>query len=888
MGTTQKKAEEAQSYVDELSPGAELLGGQYKIKKFLNAGGFGITYIASNSLERDVVIKECFPSAFCHRSRSIVQVRSRAHTAELKSVVDLFVQEARSLSRMDHPNIVGVHHVFEDNETAYMVLDFVEGRDLLDVLEDPSHGLTADQIKGILRDVLGAVGYIHDQDILHRDISPDNILLDADMRPVLIDFGAAREEATKQSRVLSALRVVKDGYSPQEFYVQGSVQSPSSDLYALGATFYHLIMGETPPNSQARLAAIAAGDDDLYEPLVDRVKGFDRKFLAAIDKSLGILPKDRIQSAQEWLDAMDGSRRKSRVLTKEIPRSSAAAATIAAQQKSSRMVPLLGSVAVIALVAVGALVATGTLEIPGQNAVAQAGNSTPVVAPVAAGQPSKKVEDAVASVEPSVIIAPPRPVAVEAAPKVETPVVTAEVAAPAELKTPVEDTPTETAIADVSIVPEAPAPAEVPQPAETIAAVEFAAPVDLTPSVDVTPSAEIEPEVETTVVAELASPVETSTPIETPTAVETAPAVEAEPTVEPAAAIEFAAPVEITPPVAPAIAAPIEAPVVVELETPVETPAPVSSPVIAEVEAPIETVAPEQDIVTVETAVTPPVAPVKPVQVAEAPVVPAPEPVSDIAPVVSDEIVVAAAQPEVQTPQDVVIVAEEVAPVAVPEPAQILAEVSLDKFVLSPEAQVAPTPTPIPEPSIVTASWTVELPFSNLDDSTKINNVEVIAPAWARRGVEIQAINGIEVSKMSDIAKIVTMSQKPSETGRVPVVFSVLPYGETQTVSQPWQLALVQTTKILNGLEFSARHDGEAWVTKVAAVGGAQTDLKIGDTIVGFVRTSETLTERDSIEKIMTREIEAGTEQYSFAVAREGSIWLASLAYTDPASVPTQ
>jgi len=216
MGTAEKQFEQAESYVDELSPGTQLLQGQYKIKKFLNSGGFGITYLAKNSLDREVVIKECFPSAFCHRSRSIVQVRSRAHEAELKSVVDLFVQEARSLSRLDHPNIVGVHQVFEDNDTAYMVLDFVEGRDLLDVLEDPAHGLTAEQIKGILRDVLSAVQFIHDQDILHRDISPDNILLDEDMRPVLIDFGAAREEATKQSRVLSALRVVKDGYSRRD------------------------------------------------------------------------------------------------------------------------------------------------------------------------------------------------------------------------------------------------------------------------------------------------------------------------------------------------------------------------------------------------------------------------------------------------------------------------------------------------------------------------------------------------------------------------------------------------------------------------------------------------------------------------------------------------
>ncbi|MEM6940264.1 MAG: protein kinase [Pseudomonadota bacterium] len=372
----QKTTEDSEAYLDELAPGTVLLQGQYRIEKFLNAGGFGITYLASDSLERKVVIKECFPSSFCNRSRAIVQPRSRAHTAELRSVVQLFVQEARSLAKLNHPNIVGVHQVFEDNQTAYMVLDFVEGRDLLDTLEDPAHGLTPAQIKGVLQDVLSAVGFIHDQDILHRDISPDNILLDSDLRPVLIDFGAAREEATKKSRVLSAMRVVKDGYSPQEFYVQGSEQTPSSDLYALGATFYHLIVGEIPANSQARLAAIASGDADPYVPLVGRVKGYDTRFLAAIDKALGVLPKDRMQSAEEWLDAMEGNRRKSRVLTQPVPKSSAAAAAQEPERRSA-LVPLLGSVAVVALLAVGGLAVTGNL--PGIGTEAAVDVAVPAV-----------------------------------------------------------------------------------------------------------------------------------------------------------------------------------------------------------------------------------------------------------------------------------------------------------------------------------------------------------------------------------------------------------------------------------------------------------------------------------------------------------------------------
>ena len=137
------------SYPDELRPGTELLHGQYVIEKFLNSGGFGITYLAKDSLDRTVVIKECFPGSFCRRTDTIVCVRSRAHQNEFAGIVKLFVQEAKNLAKLKHPNIVGVHQIFEDNETAYMALDFVEGRDLLDILEDPNDSLSPLEIQAI-------------------------------------------------------------------------------------------------------------------------------------------------------------------------------------------------------------------------------------------------------------------------------------------------------------------------------------------------------------------------------------------------------------------------------------------------------------------------------------------------------------------------------------------------------------------------------------------------------------------------------------------------------------------------------------------------------------------------------------------------------------------
>lgn len=380
--TTQNK----DGFADELAPGTTLLHGQYTIDSFLNAGGFGITYLARDSLDRKVVIKECFPGSFCRRSRAFVQPRSRAHQNELRSIVRLFVQEAHNLAKLNHPNIVGVHQVFEDNDTAYMALDYVDGHDLLDVIEDASRSLTPAQIKTILTALLDAVACIHGLGILHRDISPDNILISADLHPVLIDFGAAREQASKQSRVLSAMRVVKDGYSPQEFYIAGSEQGPSSDLYALAASFYHLISGEVPPNSQARLAALASGERDPYQKLAGRIAGYDAGFLAAIDRALAILPKDRLQSAQDWLAMIQGQK---------VAAQPAATTTSPAKAKAPVMLIAAG-VGALALLGAGVMlignnsaplpvVTTPAVQLPADFAMAAA---QPLAAPTTALGPA--------------------------------------------------------------------------------------------------------------------------------------------------------------------------------------------------------------------------------------------------------------------------------------------------------------------------------------------------------------------------------------------------------------------------------------------------------------------------------------------------------------------
>ncbi|MFU8822710.1 serine/threonine protein kinase [Yoonia sp.] len=288
---------------EALAQGTVLLEDQFTVLRQISSGGFGITYLAQdNYLERKVVIKECFPQVFCRRDGKRVVPRSQSYLTKHRTVVDMFIREARSIAKMRHPNIVGVHRIFEDNDTAYMALDLIEGHDLLDVINSKHDKLTPDQVKDILVKVLDAIELVHQRDLLHRDISPDNILLDKWGNPVLIDFDAAREEASRETRMLSTMLIVKDGYSPQEFYFSGGIQSPASDLYALAATFYHVISGEAPTNSQTRMADFAGKNPDPCPPLAGRFGGYEPEFLAAIDKAMHVLPQKRIQSARAWLD----------------------------------------------------------------------------------------------------------------------------------------------------------------------------------------------------------------------------------------------------------------------------------------------------------------------------------------------------------------------------------------------------------------------------------------------------------------------------------------------------------------------------------------------------------------------------------------------------------
>ena len=294
-----------------LRPGTGLLYGQYTILSQINAGGFGITYLANDSLGRKVAIKECFPDALCERSGNEMQARTAMFKGELDEIVGHFLTEAQRLASLTHQSIVHVHQIFEENATAYMAMDYIEGSDLLELVEGATDNLqTPTAVQSLTEQLLHAVAYVHDAGFLHRDLAPDNIMVRPDNTPVLIDFGTARQITHKVSERPSRLKFVKDGYSPQEFYHPEAEQGPFSDLYALGATLHHLIAGQPPVDAETRLAAVKAAEPDPYQPLDGRFAGYRPCFLKAVDKALAVLPEDRVQSAEDWLDMI---RKKSHV-----------------------------------------------------------------------------------------------------------------------------------------------------------------------------------------------------------------------------------------------------------------------------------------------------------------------------------------------------------------------------------------------------------------------------------------------------------------------------------------------------------------------------------------------------------------------------------------------
>jgi serine/threonine protein kinase len=282
-----------------LQSGTELAG-DYRIDRVLGAGGFGITYLADEiALNRPVTIKEYFPSDFAARTAGFdAAPRSEQCAGDYRWGLDRFIEEAQTLAKFSHPNIVRVYRYFRANNTGYMVLHFEEGQSLKAWLKSLGRAPRQKELDQIVAPLLDALDSIHRSDFLHRDIAPDNIIIRKDGQPVLIDFGSARGEIAAHSKTVSAL--VKPGYSPYEQYAETSRQQGAwTDIYALGATLYHAVTGKRPPDSPSRMVK-----DEMIPARDAAVGGYRPSFLKAIDKSLMLTVDARPQSVAEWRGAL--------------------------------------------------------------------------------------------------------------------------------------------------------------------------------------------------------------------------------------------------------------------------------------------------------------------------------------------------------------------------------------------------------------------------------------------------------------------------------------------------------------------------------------------------------------------------------------------------------
>jgi len=277
---------------------------RYTITRMLGEGGFGITYLAEDKeLGKKFAIKEYFPQSWSSRDESdSVSVRiNSAATTDYGWGLSRFKEEARTLAKFRHPNIVNVNSILEANNTAYMVLDYEDGDDLGKWLQNLKRPPAQNELDAIVEPVLDALELIHSNKILHRDIAPDNIYIRKDGSPVLLDFGSARNAIGQRTRTVSA--IIKMGYSPIEQYsTAGKDQGPWTDIYALGATLYRAVTGERPPEATERALK------DEYVSAREEARGEYREgFLDAIDLALGHHFKDRPQTIDAWRSTLFGN-----------------------------------------------------------------------------------------------------------------------------------------------------------------------------------------------------------------------------------------------------------------------------------------------------------------------------------------------------------------------------------------------------------------------------------------------------------------------------------------------------------------------------------------------------------------------------------------------------
>lgn len=282
-----------------LIPGT-IVNQKYLLGKALGQGGFGITYLGWDLyLDRKLAVKEYFPRELSYREvgAAVVSLHSTGQENQYNYGLEKFLAEAKTLAIFEgHPNIVTVRDFFKENSTAYLVMNYLEGIAFSDYLSQKGGVIPFEEAIRIMMPMLDALRAVHEKNLLHRDISPDNIFVTSEGRVILLDFGAARHALSEQGKNLSV--ILKPGYAPEEQYRSRGIQGPWTDIYAVAATIYKAITGKMPPDALDRLS-----EDPIIRPSKLGVL-INPEEEAVMMKAMAVKAENRYQSVAEFQDSI--------------------------------------------------------------------------------------------------------------------------------------------------------------------------------------------------------------------------------------------------------------------------------------------------------------------------------------------------------------------------------------------------------------------------------------------------------------------------------------------------------------------------------------------------------------------------------------------------------
>ena len=343
-----------------------VLNGRYIVGRVLGQGGFGITYLAwDTQLEAKVAVKEYMPGELAGRiDGTSVSVLSDDRSESFTYGAERFKEEAKTLAKfIGNPNIAAVTSYFDENDTSYFIMDYIEGISFKTYIANQGGKVSVEEALDVMIPVLRALTAVHAEGFIHRDVTPDNIYITKDGNVKLLDFGSARYSIGDKSKSLDV--ILKVGYAPKEQYIRRSRQGPYTDVYSCAACFYAALTGYLPPESLERL------DNDALVPVSQCGVKIPEYLDKAILKGLAVQPEDRFQTAAEFLEAIENQQvvevtsgqAKKEEQGKKAPGKKIPAALIG------------GAAAVVVLAAVGAgyLAGGGKTQEPAAVAQAEAG-----------------------------------------------------------------------------------------------------------------------------------------------------------------------------------------------------------------------------------------------------------------------------------------------------------------------------------------------------------------------------------------------------------------------------------------------------------------------------------------------------------------------------------